>query len=643
MYNDKIRGRLESLRAAMKREGIDYYLFVTADFHGSEYVCDYFKAREYFSGFNGSNGDLLVWKDGAALWTDGRYFLQASEQLEGTGIVLMKMGMKGVPTVEGFLEEHMLPGEKLGFDGRCIPLGRGRELEEVCEKAEKKACADAGNPVKAGIVLTDIAEGVWADRPALPANKAWLLSKENTGESRAERLSRVRADMKKKGARMLLLSSLDDIAWLFLLRGGDIDFNPVVLSYALICDNEAVLYVNRSVIPDEVRDELEKDGVELKDYDRIYSDLESPAGRSDADALSAGKSLIDPDRISYTLYNSLEKGSSKEDIIEDKCPVILMKSRKTPEETEFERKAHILDGAAVTKLIYRLHLLRESEEFKSGKKKVTELEVADILLGLRKEMEGFLDQSFAPIIATGAHGAIIHYEPDEKSNAVIEKDSFLLMDTGGQYMSGTTDITRTVMMGEASEEEKRLYTAVLVGNLRLADAVFPEGITGQNLDIIARMPLFELGADYRHGTGHGVGFLLNVHEGPQSINRSAAGRKLTAAFEEGMITSDEPGVYLDGKFGIRLENMMVCLPAHKLEKKSVSKMNPDYEADYGPFYGFETLTMVPFDRRSIDPDLMTDKDKELLNAYHEKVKDKITPYLTEEEAKWLSQETAPID
>ena len=473
MYNDKIRGRLESLRAAMKREGIDYYLFVTADFHGSEYVCDYFKAREYFSGFNGSNGDLLVWKDGAALWTDGRYFLQASEQLEGTGIELMKMGMKGVPTVEGFLEEHMLPGEKLGFDGRCIPLGRGRELEEVCEKAEKKACADAGNPVKAGIVLTDIAEGVWADRPALPANKAWLLSKENTGESRAERLSRVRADMKKKGARMLLLSSLDDIAWLFLLRGGDIDFNPVVLSYALIRDNEAVLYVNRSVIPDEVRDELEKDGVELKDYDRIYSDLESPAGRSDADALSAGKSLIDPDRISYTLYNSLEKGSSKEDIIEDKCPVILMKSRKTPEETEFERKAHILDGAAVTKLIYRLHLLRESEEFKSGKKKVTEREVADILLGLRKEMEGFLDQSFAPIIATGAHGAIIHYEPDEKSNAVIEKDSFLLMDTGGQYMSGTTDITRTVMMGEASEEEKRLYTAVLVGNLRLADAVFP--------------------------------------------------------------------------------------------------------------------------------------------------------------------------
>ena len=353
--------------------------------------------------------------------------------------------------------------------------------------------------------------------------------------------------------------------------------------------------------------------------------------------------MIDPDRISYTLYNSLEKGSSKEDIIEDKCPVILMKSRKTPEETEFERKAHILDGAAVTKLIYRLHLLRESEEFKSGKKKVTELEVADILLGLRKEMEGFLDQSFAPIIATGAHGAIIHYEPDEKSNAVIEKDSFLLMDTGGQYMSGTTDITRTVMMGEASEEEKRLYTAVLVGNLRLADAVFPEGITGQNLDIIARMPLFELGADYRHGTGHGVGFLLNVHEGPQSINRSAAGRKLTAAFEEGMITSDEPGVYLDGKFGIRLENMMVCLPAHKLGRKSISKMNPDYEADYGPFYGFETLTMVPFDRRSIDPDLMTDKDKELLNAYHEKVKDKITPYLTKEEAKWLLQETAPID
>ena len=319
-----------------------------------------------------------------------------------------------------------------------------------------------------------------------------------------------------------------------------------------------------------------------------------------------------------------------------------MKSCKTPEETEFERKAHILDGAAVTKLIYRLHLLRESEDFKSGKKKVTELETADILLTLRKEMEGFLDQSFAPIIATGAHGAIIHYEPDEKSNAVIEKDKFLLMDTGGQYISGTTDITRTVMMGEASEEEKKLYTAVLVGNLRLADAVFPEGTTGQHLDIIARMPLYEMGADYRHGTGHGVGFLLNVHEGPQSISKGAAGRNMTASFKEGMITSDEPGVYLDGKFGIRLENMMVCLPVSKLDKNCGHEMNAEYEKDYGPFYGFETLTMVPFDRRSIDPDLMTAKDKELLNRYHKTVREKISPYLNDDERAWLEEETAEI-
>ncbi len=658
MYNEIIHERLEGLRRAMKAEGADYCLFVTADFHSSEYVCDHFKAREYFSGFSGSNGDLLVWKDGAALWTDGRYFLQAAEQLEGTGIELMKMGMKNVPTVEEYLEKHMLPGERLATDGRCIPLSRGNSLKKVCEKVNAKACADAENPFESGLILTDLSERVWTDRPGLPEGPARLLTPKDTGESRSRRLARVREAMKNEGADVLVLSSLDDISWLFLIRGDDIEYNPVVLSYAVIFEDHAVLYIDRKKISDETADELKADEVVLADYDDICGDL-SKLGKE-----GSGRTvMVDPGSISYMLYSSVSaenasKGgtdnASKDNersvnIIERECPITLMKACKTPEETEFERRAHIKDGVAVTKLLYCLHKLRESGEFKNGTRQVTELEVAEKLLNLRKEQKGFIYESFAPIVATADHGAIIHYEPDEKSNAVIRKDAFLLMDTGGQYAEGTTDITRTVMMGEGTEEEKKLYTAVLCGNLRLASAVFPEGTSGQNLDILARQKLWECGLDYRHGTGHGVGFILNVHEGPQNINLKGRGGKITPYFREGMITSDEPGVYLDGRFGIRLENMMVCLPVtnenegEKLRKaQGHSDMNPEYAAEYGPFYRFETLTMVPFDRRSIEPAFMSDSDIELLNAYHRKVYETISPYLNDEEKEWLRVETEPV-
>ena len=639
MYNDVINKRLTALRSAMKAAGIDYYLFVTADYHSSEYVSDFFKAREYFSGFNGSNGDLLVWKDGAALWTDGRYFLQAGMQLEGTGIELMKMAMPGVPTVEEFLEKNMLPGETLSFDGRCIPLGRGKELEEVCSKVDKKACLDAENPGKTSIKLADLAEGVWTERPALPANKVWLLTKEDTGESVAERLKRVREEMDKKGCDELVLSSLDDIAWLLLLRGADIEFNPVALSYAVVKKDSVDLYINEDIVSGEVKNTLSKDGVCFKPYNDIYGDLRAD---SDKDITF----MIDPKRVSYSIYKELTGEGKRAKTVECRCPITLMKACKTEVEIDSERKAHIIDGVAVTKLLYRLYKLKNDPAFKSGEKKVTELEVADELLKLRQAGEGFLDQSFAPIIATAEHGAIIHYEPDEKSNAVIKKDAFLLMDTGGQYKTGTTDITRTVMMGEATEEEKKLYTAVLCGNLRLASAIFPEGTSGQNLDVLARSELWRRGLDYRHGTGHGVGFLLNVHEGPQNINLKGAAGKLTETFKEGMITSDEPGVYLDGEFGIRLENMMVCLKAEKLVKGgkafSFTGREEGYAKEYGPFYGFETLTMVPFDKASIDKSLMTKEDIELLNEYHANVYKQVAPFLDDKEKEWLKEETAAL-
>lgn len=624
MYNDLINNRLTMLRMAMKSAEVDYYLITTADYHNSEYVADYFKCREFFSGFTGSNGDLVVWKDGAALWTDGRYFLQAEEELEGTGISLMKMGEKGVPGVEEFLEKKMQPGERLGTDGRCIPISRGKRLAQMLKNVNEKACTDAENPFESCLVWDiDLAGGTWYDRPAMPSEKIWFISDESIGEGFRERLGRVRSKIMDEGAECLVLSSLDDIAWLFLMRGGDIEYNPVALAYSIIFADKVWLYINIDEISDNDATTLKSEGVEIKPYFSIVEDLKT------LNPSCENKIYADPDRLSYALYMSMAgRDDNTDGLILKTSPTVLMKAVKTEKEIENERLAHIKDGIAVTKFLYWLHCLREDPDYLSSFKRVTEIEAAEKLLQFRKEQMDFIEESFAPIVATGEHGAIIHYEADEKSNAVLQKDAFLLMDTGAQYMQGTTDITRTVVMGNASDEMKKHYTAVLCGNLELADACFPEGTTGPNLDILARKALWKLDLDYRHGTGHGVGYLLNVHEGPQNINQKGRMGKLGTPFEHGMITSDEPGVYIPGKYGIRLENMMVCL------KRG--------ESEYGTFYGFETLTMVPFDKRSINVEEMSEYDKKLLNDYHMRVYDTIAQYLTEEERVWLETETAPI-
>lgn len=626
MYNDLINERLTHLRAAMKSNELDYYLITTADYHSSEYVADFFKAREYFSGFTGSNGDLLVWEKGAALWTDGRYFLQAEEELEGTGIALMKMGEKGVPSIEEFLEKNMLPGERLGTDGRCIPISRGNRLSDTLSKVNKKACADAENPYECSLIWdVDLASAAWNDRPDLPSEKIWFIDSSNVGESRAKRLERVRDKLKAEGAKCLVLSSLDDIAWLYLMRGNDIEYNPVALSYSIVFEDKALLYINTDAVSVSDVEALKTDGIEVKAYSEIVNDLKAIDEYIEAD----GAILADPDRLSYALYMSITGcGDMKNRLVLKTSPTVLMKAVKTATEIENERTAHIKDGVAVTKFLYWLHCLREDPLFVSGKRVVTEMEAAEVLLEYRKAQEDFIEESFAPIVATGAHGAIIHYEADVKSNAAIEKDVFLLMDTGAQYLQGTTDITRTFMMGNASDEMKKHYTAVLCGNLELADAYFPEGTTGPNLDVLARKALWKLKLDYRHGTGHGVGYLLNVHEGPQNINQKGRLGRLGTAFEHGMITSDEPGVYIPGKYGIRLENMMVCIKSG--------------ESEYGEYFGFDTLTMVPFDARSISAEDMSEYDIELLNKYHRKVYETIAEYLTEDERAWLKAETAPI-
>lgn len=608
IYNE----RVEKLRSLMKQEKIDAYLIVTDDFHGSEYASDYFKGRAYVSGFTGSAGSLLVMQNFAGLWTDGRYFLQAKEQLQGSGITLMKMGEKDCPTIARFLSQNLADGQVLGYDGRCISVSFARELEEALsvdgrEKDNTNQSEEYARKIRDDI---DLLDSIWTDRPSLPERKVWELSEEYAGESRRSKIARLRKELQEQKAECHLLSSLMDIAWLLNLRGSDIAYCPVFLSYLLITKDEIRLYVAKDVISPELTDKLQRDGVTIYPYFAIYEDLK---------ALPKDASILyDRGAINVALLHAIPEGGTH---IDKENPTTLWKAKKNEAEMENERLAHIKDGVAVTKLLYWLSKREADGAFARAEE--TELSACEKLLNLRRQQKDFIDQSFEPIIASGSHGAIIHYDPTPETNVPIEENTFLLMDTGGHYLQGTTDITRTVVIGQVSSEMKEHYTRVLKGNLRLAAATFREGVTGPKLDAIARQPLWEAGLDYNHGTGHGVGYLLSVHEGPQTISYRNQNNKTT--FSEGMLTSDEPGLYIPGKYGIRLENLMLC---HKTS-----------ETEFGSFYGFETITMVPFDRRAIVPELLDEKEKTILNAYHEKVYKTISPCLNQEEADWLREQT----
>ncbi len=605
MGKDVFALRIAQLRKLMEREGMDAYFVVTDDYHASEYVGDYFKEREFLSGFDGSAGELVVTAREALLWTDGRYFLQAEDQLSGTGIRLMKMREPGVPTIPEYLAQTLPQEGVLGFDGRTVSNATAEAIEKACKGLHVRFVTDKDLPAE-----------LWPDRPAMSAEPVWELSAEVTGESRKAKLERVRKQMQEKGCNAHLTASLDDIAWVLQLRGNDVDYNPVFLSYLLVLTGKAILYVNPAILSDEIKGNLKADGVEVRPYNDIYSELSG---------LLSGKTvLLTKAKVNKALFQRIPVDAK---VVEDLSPETLFKACKTEREIDNERLAHIKDGAALTKLIcYLKTQLNGSAELKEGK--ITELQVSDRLLKLREAQEHFLGQSFAPIIATGAHGAIIHYEPTEATDIPIEDNTFLLMDTGGQYLEGTTDVTRTVLLGQGTDLMKQLYTAVLRGHIRLASAVFKKGITGVNLDVLARGPLWELGYDYNHGTGHGVGYLLNVHEGPQGIRLLEAGRKLGAPLEHGMITSNEPGVYLAGQFGIRLENLVVTLNGP--------------ETEMGKFMKFETLTMAPFDLDAILPEMLTPPEKAWLNAYHATVRETLQPYLTAEENAWLADATRAI-
>lgn len=595
----KTSEKLALLRAEMKKRGISAYVVVTDDFHASEYVGTHFKAREFLSGFTGSAGTLVVLPDSAALWTDGRYFLQAAQQLDGSGIELMRMGQPGVPEIPAFLRDHVPENGWIGFDSRTVSNAFARTIGE---KTREKHIRFAGGE--------DLVDLVWADRPALSCEPVWTLDVKYTGLTRREKLAMVRGKMEELGADVFVIPALDEVAWLLNLRGGDVLYTPVFLSYLLLGRDQATLCVQKEAVSAEIEAQLKADGVSLAPYDDIY--------RLVAALPTGTRVLLDGERANYRITQSVPDGA---ETLDRPSPIQLMKAMKTPAEQENERLAHIKDGVAVTRFLYWL-------KHAVGKEPITELSAAKKLESLRAEGEHYLEQSFDPILAYGAHGAIVHYEPTEETDISLEPHGLCLADTGAQYLEGTTDITRTVALGPLTDEEKRIYTLVLRGHLQLGAAKFLYGCTGENLDMLARTPLWENGLDYNHGTGHGVGFVLGVHEGPERVHWDVNRQKRHCVIEEGMIFSNEPGIYLAGKFGVRIENLVVVREAERTE--------------FGRFLKLEPLTLVPYDRDAIDLAMLSSRDVELLNDYHAKVCAAILPYLQGDELNWLKEVTAPV-
>ena len=584
--------RLKQLRQVMAEKGIDAYLVPTSDFHESEYVGEHFKCRKFLTGFTGSAGTAVVTATEAGLWTDGRYFVQAAKQLEGSGFTLQKIGQEGVPTVNEYLQKVMPFQGVLGFDGRVVNSQLGQELEEALEPKQVSFAYEE-----------DLVGMIWEDRPGLPVNPVWILKEQYTGQSAQEKLKGLREAMREAGTGVHVLTTLDDIVWLFNIRGGDVPHNPVVLSYVVVTEKTCNLFINEGVLNDEVRTYLDRLHVTVMPYDGIYEFVKSFRGE---------RVLLERSRINYAILKNLDPSNK---IIDRMNPTVMAKAVKNPVEIENERQAHIKDGVAVTKFIYWM-------KQNVGKIPMTEISVAEHLEELRREQEGYLEASFDTISAYGENAAMCHYSATPESDKTIEAKGLYLVDSGGQYYEGTTDITRTIALGPVTEKEREHFTLVAISMLRLGHAKFLYGCRGLSLDYIARQPLWERGLNYDHGTGHGVGYLLNVHERPNGIRYKMVPERMdSAVIEEGMICSDEPGLYIEGSHGIRTENLIVSKKGEKNQ--------------YGQFMEFEFLTFVPIDLDALDVTLMEERDIQYLNEYHRQVYEKISPYLTGEECEWL--------
>ena len=591
-----INQRLTDLRELMRREHLAAFIFPSTDPHQGEYVPDHWKGREFISGFNGSAGTAVVTMMSAALWTDSRYFLAAEEQLKGTEYQLMKLKMEGTPTIAEWLGQELTSSTEVGIDGWC---SSANEVKTLIADLRKHG----------GITLRtnlDPLKQIWRDRPAIPENPVEIYPIEYAGESCHEKLGRIRQALREKHADGMLMAALDDIAWTLNLRGTDVHCNPLFVSYLLISTKSATLYINKVKLSPEVIAYLKAEGVGVAPYEDVRKGL--------ADYFEYNI-LIDPDEINYTLYKSVTR-----EIVEEESPVKRMKTVKNEREIAGFRSAMLKDGIAMVKFLKWL----SGYSGKDGISGISEISASDKLEAFRAEQPLYRGLSFDTIAGYQAHGAIVHYEATPETDVPLKPEGFLLLDSGAQYLDGTTDITRTIALGPLTEEQKRVYTLVLKGHIQIELCKFPAGASGTQIDILARQALWREGLNYLHGTGHGVGTYLNVHEGPHQFRMEWKPAPLVA----GMTITDEPGIYLAGKFGVRIENTLLITPYK--------------ETEFGQFLQFEPLTLCPIDTSPILRELLLPEEAEWLDRYHQLVYNTLAPYLDAEEVAWLREACSPI-
>ena len=596
---DPVAARIQALRAAMADASLDACIIPTGDPHMSEYISDHYKVREFLTGFTGSAGTAVITADEAALWTDSRYFLQAEKELDEDAVTLYRAGIAGTPKIHEFLKQKLSKGCRVSVDGRLVSGAWADDMRRALGALEAELITDA-----------DPAGQIWEDRPALKFGPVHDYPVEYAGADRKEKIQIIREDMKRAGADVLILSGLSDTAWLMNLRGSDIKCNPVFFSFLILTDTDVRLYADETAFDIGLIVDLRADGVEIVSYDVFYDHLKAINGR---------RVMLDKRGSSEHILRSLPADVA---VIDHESPVMLRKCVKNPTEIRGIYSAHLKDGVAVCRFLYWL-------KGNVALGTVDEISAAQKLHEFRAEQKLFMGDSFDAIVGYGPNGAIVHYSADSESNTALRPEGLVLIDSGGQYLDGTTDITRTVVLGPLTDQEKTMFTAVLRGHIDLAKAIFPEGLNGNNLDYLAHAPLWEMGLDYRHGTGHGVGHYLNVHEDPNRIHWTVSETAPPApAFEEGMLTSDEPGYYEEGKFGIRHESLILCLEAEKTE--------------YGRFMRFDEVSLAPFDLEGILPEQMQQDEIDYLNSYHRKVYEKIAPFLNEQEREWLREATRGI-
>ena len=591
-----IQQRISALREAMKHYNMGAYIIPSSDPHLSEYPADCWKSRQWISGFTGSAGTVVITADKAGLWTDSRYFLQAAKELEGSGIELYKMGLPETPGLPAFILRNLQENETVGLDGQTYSVADAEELNLVLKK--KKITLD---------VSRDLIHEIWIDRPAIPGGMLFELPVEYSGKSTSDKLEAINTKLHEAGADGLVLCALDEIAWTFNIRGNDVEYNPVVVSYAFISEEETVLFILPGKITHEMSKNLQAEGVTLADYSKITSYLAKLKDKT--------RLYIDPKKTNFALYNALPFSC---EVIEGVSPVAMLKSIKNEKEIEGFSNAMVRDGVALTRFFIWM------EKSLSAGKTLTEISISEKLAEFRNKQALYVSESFETIAGYKGHGAIVHYGATPESNATLAQEGLLLIDSGAQYFDGTTDITRTIALGEPTEAMMKDFTRVLIGHISLAKCKFPQGTRGSQLDILARKALWDNGINYMHGTGHGIGHFLNVHEGPQSIRME----ENPVALQPGMVISNEPGVYRTDEYGIRIENLIL--------------VREDSETEFGKFYSFETLTLCPIDRKLIITSQLSARERAWLNKYHQRVYEKLSPFLFEEEKEWLKNKTAEL-